>query len=57
VLSDLPRYIEKQSVIDVESLAGKRNEAGDYGGRQENVRIKVLSMVLESLRRRNHGAV
>jgi len=57
VLRDLPRDINEQSVIDIESLAREGDQAGKHGHRKENVGIKVRTLVLEALDRRCHQEV
>ena len=44
MLRDLPRDINEQSVIDIESLAGKRNQAGEHGHSKKYV-MNVLMLV------------
>ena len=41
VLRNLPRDIDEQSVINIESLAGKRQQAGEHGSGKKYV-MKVL---------------
>ena len=51
VLRDLPRHINEQRVINVKRLAGKWEQAGEYGRGKKYV---VNALVREAFGRRRH---
>ncbi|MFZ0770534.1 MAG: hypothetical protein WCA49_17425 [Candidatus Sulfotelmatobacter sp.] len=57
VLGDLPRHVDKQGVIDMESLTGKRKQTGEYSRRQKDVGKRVATFVRVAFGRRRHQAV
>jgi hypothetical protein len=50
VLRNLARNINEQSVIDIESLAGKWRQAGDHSRGEKNV-MNVLTLVGDAVGR------